>query len=46
LAADQGFAKAQRYVGSCYISGAGVEKDEGKAFEYYRQAAEQGDSYG
>lgn len=42
--ADQGYALAQRALGSCYACGTGVEKDTQDAVKWFRKAAEQGDS--
>ncbi len=42
-AAEQGDARAQRYLGMMYDDGQGVAKDETMAAEWYRKAAEQGD---
>ena len=41
-AAKKGDADAQYRIGSCYSKGAGVEKDEKKAVDWWRKAAEQG----
>ncbi|TCT14409.1 hypothetical protein EDC51_10815 [Bibersteinia trehalosi] len=35
--------KAKRYLGLMYLNGQGVAKDETKAFDYFKQASEQGD---
>ena len=35
--------KAKRYLGLMYLNGEGVAKDEAKAFDYFKQASEQGD---
>ncbi len=40
--AEQGFAKAQYYLGVMYENGKGVEQDVAKAVSWYRKAAEQG----
>ena len=42
LAADQGYVKAQCYLGVCYNLGQGVPRDDGMAVKYYRLAANQG----
>ena len=42
LAAEQGNATAQFYLGVMYTNGAGVPKDDGEAVRWYRLAAEQG----
>jgi len=42
LAADQGLADAQNYLGNMYFNGYGVEKSYQKAAEYYQLAANQG----
>ncbi|KAJ3031916.1 hypothetical protein HK097_005395, partial [Rhizophlyctis rosea] len=44
-AADQGYARAQNAVGSCYYWGKGVKRDRGEAVVWYRRAAEQGDPH-
>ena len=40
-AAEQGDAEAQMWMGRCCEDGFGAEKDESKAVEWYRKAAEQ-----
>jgi TPR repeat protein len=45
-AAEQNYAVAQYYLGSCYIIGQGVAKDEVEAVKWYRKAAEQNDANG
>ncbi|SDF70896.1 tetratricopeptide repeat protein [Desulfovibrio legallii] len=42
LAADQGFAQAQRYVGACYEYGVGAPQDAAEATLWYSKAAAQG----
>jgi TPR repeat protein len=42
LAAEQGHAGAQHYLGVCYASGKGMEKDAARAVQLYGQVAEQG----
>ena len=42
VAAKQGFANAQRFLGNCYKEGWGVEKNEAEAVEWFSKAAEQG----
>jgi len=42
-AAEQGYTKAQNWVGIMYEHGRGVEKDSVEAFRWYHKAAEQGD---
>lgn len=42
LAADQGFAQAQRYVGACYEYGVGTTQDATTAAQWYSKAAAQG----
>ena len=42
LAADQGFAQAQRYVGACYEYGVGTTRDATTAAQWYSKAAAQG----
>ena len=44
IAAEQGHADAQCYLGYCYGKGLGVEKDPKEAVKWYRKAAEQGQS--
>jgi TPR repeat protein len=41
-AADEGDAPAQIYVGSLYLGGDGVPKDEVEAFRCFRKAADHG----
>ena len=41
-AAEQGYALAQYYLGSCYEEGQGVAQDDVEAVKWYRMAAEQG----
>ncbi len=43
-AAVQGQMEAQAYLGGIYNFGHGVAQDDGRAFELYRQAAQQGDA--
>ena len=40
--ASEGEATAQYNLGFCYKMGIGVAKDEGKAMQYYKMAAEKG----
>lgn len=42
-ASGQGFAPAQRTMGSFYYQGRGVEQSPMKAAQWYQKAAEQGD---
>ena len=42
LAANQGHAEAQYYIGLCYEDGKGVEADKSEAAKWYKQAAENG----
>jgi TPR repeat protein len=42
-ASEQGNANAQNNLGSCFVYGRGVVKDEKKAVEWYTRAANQGD---
>ena len=42
--AEKGDATAQRYLGSCYRDGIGVDKDYAEAVKWYRKAAEQNDT--
>ena len=44
--AGQGYARAQELLGECYENGSGVEKDERRAFELYRQSHEGGHAPG
>lgn len=44
-AADLGVARTNNALGSAYYNGKGVEKDEKKAFYYYRIAAMRGHEY-
>ena len=41
-AAEKGEALAQFILGTCYLNGNGVEKDEKEAFQWFLKAAEQG----
>jgi TPR repeat protein len=41
-AAEQGYARAQCNLGSCYYNGTGINKDPIKAVEWYIKAAKQG----
>lgn len=41
-AADLGYAPAQNALGDCYYYGKGVEENIERAFEWYKNAAEQG----
>ena len=40
--ANQGYAAAQNNLGVMYAEGRGVSKDDDKAVEWYRKAADQG----
>ncbi len=40
--AEQGNAEGQALLGSCYLSGAGVPKDDVEAVKWLRKSAEQG----
>ena len=42
LAAQQGHAKAQFFLGVMYAKGEGVKKDEAEAVKWYTKAAQQG----
>ena len=44
LAAEQGDARAQTYLGALWVSGRGVPKDYSQAEKWFRRAAEQGDA--
>ena len=46
IAATQGHADAQNFLGICYDEGKGVDKDHVEAVKWFRKAAEQGDKYG
>lgn len=43
-AAERGHVLAQTYLGTLYLEGNGVAKDDAKAVVWYRKAAEQGDA--
>ena len=42
--AEEGDAEAQCVLGSCYLSGTGVGKDEKEAVKWYTKSAEQGNA--
>ena len=42
LAADQGYAQAERFVGACYEYGIGVQENPAEAAIWYNKAAAQG----
>ena len=44
LAAEQGEALAERYLGYMYANGQGVARDDREAVKWYGRAAEQGDA--
>ena len=44
--ATEGNAQAQNWLGSCYLNGKGVEKDESKAFAWYNSSATLGSANG
>jgi TPR repeat protein len=44
-ASEQGYARAQNALGSCYYWGKGIEQDYNNAIVYYRLAAEQNDPH-
>ena len=46
IAATQGHADAQNYLGLCYDHGSGVNEDDVEAVRWFRKAAEQGHKYG
>ena len=41
-AAEQGYDKAQQYLGWCYEKGLGVSRSRSEAIKWYRKAAQQG----
>ena len=43
IAATQGHADAQNYLGLCYADGLGVNEDDVEAVKWFRKAAEQGE---
>ena len=45
IAATQGHADAQNFMGVCYYNGEGVDKNYTEAVKWYRKAAEQGNQY-
>ena len=45
IAATQGHADAQNYLGICYDEGKGVDKDYKEAAKWFRKAAEQGNKH-
>lgn len=46
ISANLGDASAKAQIGSCYIRGEGVEKDEKEAVRWFIIAANQGDALG
>ena len=44
--AESGEGRSMALLGLCYADGAGVEKDDAQAYEWYRKSAEAGDAYG
>lgn len=46
MAAKQGYADAQNSLGSMYLKGEGVSRDDGLALHWFRLAAEQGHAVG
>ena len=44
--AESGEGRIMALLGLCYSDGAGVEKDDAQAYEWYRKSAEAGDAYG
>ena len=44
VAADQGYAKAQFYLGAMYYNGQGLPKSEKEASVWYRKVANQGNA--
>src|ERR1022692_1844766 len=44
MAAEEGYAPAQTYIGVWYAKGDGVEQDQPVAAQWYRKAAEQGNA--
>ena len=45
-AANNGMMEAQEQVGMCFEKGRGAEKNDKKAYKYYKLAAEQGSEIG
>ena len=45
-AANNGHTEAQELVAECFEKGRGAEHNDGKAYKYYKLAAEQGSEYG
>ena len=45
-AANNGHMEAQELVAECFEKGRGAEHNDGKAYKYYKLAAEQGSEYG
>ena len=45
-AANNGLMEAQEQVGMCFEKGRGAEKNDKKAYKYYKLAAEQGSEIG
>ncbi|MBR5150280.1 MAG: SEL1-like repeat protein, partial [Bacteroidaceae bacterium] len=45
-AANNGTMEAQEQVAECYEKGRGAEKNDKKAYKYYKLAAEQGSEIG
>ena len=45
-AANNGYMEAQGLVAECFEKGRGAEHNDGKAYKYYKLAAEQGSEYG
>lgn len=43
IAAEQGYASAQRHLGSMYVNGYGVPQDYDEAWRWYQKAISQGD---
>ena len=44
--AESGEGRIMALLGLCYKDGAGVEKDDAQAYEWYRKSAEAGDAVG
>ena len=45
-AAENGYLHAQEFVAECYEKGRGTEKNDEKAYQWYKKAAERGSELG